>query len=128
MTPPIDPQALQRLLQALPEEREDQFPHHAFLTPDRLLQRRVEITEQLKTLEQERQAIDEELSSIYGSPELLRGVRAPGGWTLRQRSRTSWQYPANVKDLIRGIQQNAQQSGTATELRTTYLVLTREEL
>lgn len=125
---PINPEALQKVLEALPHEREDPFPHLAFLTPERLLQRRVEVSEQLKVLEQERQAIDEELSSIYGSPELRRGIRAPGGWMLRQRTRTTWNYPPEIRNVIHAIQKDAQESGDATEIRTTYLVLTQEEL
>ena len=125
---PINPQDLQKVLEALPADKPDPFPHLAFLTPQKLLQRRVEVTERLKALEAERHAIDEELTAIYGSPELRRGLRGPGGWVLRERTRTSCQYPANVKDLIRGIQRNAQNSGSATEFRTTYLVLTQAEL
>lgn len=41
--------------------------------------RRVEISGQLKNLEQERQAIDAELLEFFSDPELRFGVRAPGG-------------------------------------------------
>ena len=92
MTPPIDPEALHRVLQTLPPEEPDPFPHLANLSPDALLSRRVEVTGTIKTLEQERQAIDAELLSAFGDAELRFGVRAPGGWVLKQRSRTSWQY------------------------------------
>jgi hypothetical protein len=40
--------------EALPPEKEIPFPHLAQLSPDELLQRRVEITTTIKTLEQER--------------------------------------------------------------------------
>lgn len=125
---PINPQDLQRVLETLPAEKPDPFPHLAFLTPERLLQRRVEVSDQLKVLEAERQAIDEELSSIYGSPELRRGIRAPGGWMLRQRTRTTWNYPPEIRNVIRAIQKDAQESGEASEIRTTFLVLTQEGL
>jgi hypothetical protein len=88
----------------------------------------VEVSDQLKVLEAERQAIDEELSSIYGSPELRRGIRAPGGWMLRQRTRTTWNYPPEIRNVIRAIQKDAQESGEASEIRTTFLVLTQEGL
>jgi hypothetical protein len=79
MTPPIDPDALHRVLQTLPPERPDPFPHLANLSPDALLSRRVEVTVTIKTLEQERHAIDAEMLSIFGDAELRFGVRAPGG-------------------------------------------------
>ncbi len=78
MTPPIDPEA------------PNPFAHLAFLTPEELLQRRIELTQTIKTAEAERTAIDQELTGAYGDAELRRGARAPGGWVLRSRSRTSW--------------------------------------
>ena len=126
MTPPIDPEALHRVLQTLPPEEPDPFPHLSNLSPDALLSRRVEVTGTIKTLEQERQVIDAELLSTFGAAELRFGVRAPGGWVLRSRSRTSWIYPQTIKEAIQQIQKTAQISGDATELRTTYLVLTQE--
>jgi hypothetical protein len=126
MTPPIDPEALHRVLQTLPPERQDPFPHLASLTPDALLRRKVRIAQIAKRLEQERQAIDAELLSTFGDAELRFGVRAPDGWILRSRTRTSWIYPQTIKEAIQQIQKTAQISGDATELRSTYLVLTQE--
>ena len=82
MTPPIDPEALQKVLKTLPPEAPDPFAHLAFLTPEGLLQRRIELTHTIKTAEAERTAIDQELTGAYGDAELRRGVRAPGGWIL----------------------------------------------
>ncbi len=47
-------------------------------------------------------------------------------WILRSRTRTSWIYPQTIKEAIQQIQKTAQISGDATELRSTYLVLTQE--
>ena len=127
MTPPIDPEALQKVLQTLPPEDPDPFPHLAFLSPDALLQRRVEISGQIKTLEQERQVIDAELSAVFAPSELRRGVRAPGGWVLQERTRTTWSYPPSIKEQVRSIHKIAQASGEAQEMRTIYLVLTKED-
>ena len=126
MTPPIDPEALHRVLQTLPPERPDPFPHLADLTPDALLSRRVEVTGRIKSLEQERQVIDAELISTFGDAELRFGVRAPGGWVLKQRSRTSWEYDPEVRDAIKGLQGQAQRDGRAQPLVSTYLCLTQE--
>jgi len=123
---PLPPGALEHLLQTLPPERPDPFPHLANLSSDALLQRRVEITGQIKSLEAERQAIDAELSEVFSYAELREGIRAPGGFVLKQRNRTSWVYPTTIKETIQQIQKNAQDSGNATELRSTYLVLTQE--
>ena len=123
MTPPISPSDLQRVLKTLPPERPDQFPHLADLTPDALLSRRVEVTGTIKTLEQERQVIDAELLSTFGDAELRFGVRAPGGWVLKQRSRTSWEYDSEVRDAIKGLQGQAQRDGRAQPLVSTYLCL-----
>ena len=126
MTPPLDHAALADLLKTLPPEREDPFPHLPELTVDQLLVRRVEITKQIKTLEQERQAIDRELQDAYSDAELRHGVRAPGGWVLKQRSRTCWDYCSEVRDAIKGIQQQAQREGQAQPLVSTHLCLTKE--
>ena len=126
MTPPIDPEALNRVLQTLPPEEPDPFPHLASLSPTALLKRRLEVTGTIKTLEKERQAIDAELLETFGDAELRFGVRVPGGFVLRQRNRTSWIYPQTIKEAIQQIQKTAQISGDATELRSTYLVLMQE--
>lgn len=124
---PLPPGALKRLLQSLPPERPDPFPHLAEFNTDQLLQRRVEITGQLKTLEQERQAIDAELLDAFSDAELRIGVRVHGGWVLRQRSRTTWDYPPETRDAIKGLQQQAQRDGRAQPLVSTYLVATRDD-
>jgi hypothetical protein len=119
---PLPTGALNHLLQTLPPSRPDPFPHLADLNSDQLLQRRVEITTQLKTLEQERHAIDAELLEVFSDAELRFGVRAPGGWVLRSRSRTSWDYDPEIRDAIKGLQQQAQRDGRAQPLMSTYLV------
>jgi hypothetical protein len=126
MTPPISPSDLQRVLKTLPPEAPDPFPHLADLNADQLIQRRVEVTSTIKTLEQEWQVIDAELLSTFGDAELCFGVRAPGGWVLKQRSRTSWDYAPEVRDAIKGLQCQAQRDGRAQPLVSTYLVATQE--
>jgi hypothetical protein len=123
---PLPPGALNNLLQTLPPEGPDPFPHLAELSADQLLQRRVEITGQLKTLEQERQAIDAELLDAFSDAELRFGVRAPSGWVLRSRSRTSWDYDLETRDAIKGLQHQAQRDGRAQPLVSTYLVAVQE--
>ena len=126
MTPPISPSDLQRVLASLPPERHDPFPNLADLNTDALLMRRVVITGQIKTLEQERQAIDAELLEVFSDPELRQGVRAPGGWVLRSRSRTTWDYAPETRDAIKDLQRQAQRDGRAQPLVSTYLCLTHE--
>ena len=123
---PLPPGAIEHLLETLPPERPDPFPHLVNLTPDQLLQRRVAISGQLKTLEQERQAIDTELLEVFSDPELRHGISASGGWVLKQRSRTSWDYAPEVRDAIKGLQQQAQRDGRAQPLSSTYLCLVQE--
>ena len=123
---PLPPGALEHLLKTLPPERPDPFPQLADLSADQLLQRRVVITGQLKTLEQKRQAIDATLLETFTDAELRFGVRAPGGWVLRQRSRTSWDYAPETRDAIKSLQQQAQRDGRAQPLVSTYLVATQE--
>lgn len=127
MTTPVDPTQLAHLLKTLPPEPEDPYEYLCNLSPDQLLNRRIDITLEIKTLERERSAVDAELQRIYSDPELQWGVRGSVGWILRQRTRTSWQYPQCIKDQIQTIQKSAQKSGDATELRTTYLVLIQED-
>jgi len=122
---PLPPGALEHLLLTLSPERPDPFPHLADLSADQLLQRRVLITGQIKTLEQERQAIDAELLEMFSDPELRFGVRAPGGWVLMQRSRNSWDYDPEVRDAIKCLRGQAQSDGRAQPLVSTYLNLVR---
>jgi hypothetical protein len=122
---PLPPGALNQLLQTLQPERPDAFPHLAYLNPDQLIQRRVEVTNTIKTLEQERQAIDAELLEVFSDAELRFGVRATGGWVLRSRSRTSWDYSPEIKETIKGLQQQAQRNGRAQPMVSTYLVATQ---
>jgi len=126
MTPPISPSDLQRVLKTLPPEAPDPYPHLADLNADKLIQRRVEVTGSIKTLEQERRVIDAELLTTFGDAELRFGVCAPGGWVLKQRSRTSWEYDPEVRDAIKGLQVQAQRDGRAQPLTGTYLVATQE--
>ena len=125
MTPPISPSDLLRVLKTLPPETPDPYPHLADLNADQLIQRRVEVTGTIKTLEQERHAIDAELLNAFGDAELRFGVRAPGGWVLKQRSRTSWDYDPEVRDAMKGLQGQAQRDGRAQPLVSTYLFLTQ---
>jgi hypothetical protein len=124
---PLPPGALKHLLATLPPERPEPFHHLEDLTPDQLIQRRVEISGQLKTLEQERQAIDTELLEVFSDPELRHGISASGGWLLKQRSRTSWDYAPEVREAIKGLQQQAQRDGRAQPLSSTYLCLVQEK-
>lgn len=126
MTPPLPPGALEHLLKTLPPEAPNPFPHLENLTPEQLLQRRVKVTEQLKTLEQERQVIDAELLEVYSDAELRCGVRVTGGWMLSSRSRSSWDYAPEVRDAIKGLQRQAQADGRAKQMMTTYLRLIQE--
>ncbi len=119
---PLPPGALEHL----PPEQDDPFPHLADLNADQLIERRVEVASTIKTLEQERQAIDAELLSTFGDAELRFGIPAPGGWVLRQRSRTSWDYAPEIKKTIKTLQQQAQRDGRAQPLVSTYLVATQE--
>jgi hypothetical protein len=124
---PLPPGAIKHLLETLPPERPDPFPQLADLSTEELLKRRVEISGQLKTLEQERQAIDAELLEVFSDAELRFGVRAPGGWVLRSRSRTSWDYDLETRDAIEGLKQQAQRDGRAQPLTSTYLVAVQED-
>ena len=124
MTPPINRIELERVLKTLPKERPDPFPHLADLSATQLLTRRIWITGQLKALDEERHVIDSEIQALFGDAELRFGVVAPGGWVIKQRSRTSWEYPPEVRELIRGIQTQAQQDGEAEAKSSTYLCQT----
>jgi hypothetical protein len=126
MTPPIDSAALKQVLVSLAPERPDPFPQLTHLSTDALLNRRVDITCQLKVLEQERQMIDAELQNTFSDAELRCGVRAPGGWMLKQRSRTSWEYAPEVRESIEALQHQAQRDGRAQPLMSTYLCLIQE--
>lgn len=124
---PLQPGALERLIQTLPPEREDPFAHLAELTPEQLIQRRVKISRQLKILEQERQAIDAELTATYSPAELRRGLQAPGGWMIKERSRSTWNYSIETQNGIKDIQKQAQRDGHAKRFTSTYLCLVQEE-
>jgi hypothetical protein len=88
--------------------------------------RRVEVTGQIKTLEQERQAIDAELMEVFSDPELRHGVHALGGWVLRSQSRTTWDYAPETRDAIKDLQRKPQRNGRAQPLVSTYLYLAQQ--
>jgi len=123
---PLPPGALEHLLKTLPPERPDPFPHLSNLRSYDFLRRRSRIAEIIKRLERERQAIDAELLAAFSPAELRQGVRAPGGWILQQRSRTSWDYDPEVRDAIKGLERQAQRNGRAQPLVSTYLCLTQQ--
>ena len=122
----ISPKDLKRVLQALPPEVEETYPQLAELTPEQLLRRRIDLSNQMKRLEEERKAIDAELQDIYTDVELRKGVKGPGGWIIQQRNRTSWAYDKEVKDAITALQKQAQRNGQAEQLTSTYLCLSFE--
>jgi hypothetical protein len=124
---PLPPGALEHLLKTLPTEREDPFPHLGRLSADALVRRRARIAEIIKRLERERQAIDAELLAVFSPVELSKGIKATGGWVLRKRSRTSWDYPPETRDAIKGLQQQAQRDGRAQPLVSTYVVASHEK-
>ena len=101
--------------------RADRFPHLADLSTDAMLIRRVEISEQIKRLEEERKEIDAELTATYSDAELRFGVQFGGGWILKQCQRTSWIYDQQTRDAIKTIQQEAQRRGSAIPQVTAYL-------
>jgi hypothetical protein len=61
----------------------------------------------VKTLGQERHAINAELLTTFGDADLRFGVRAPGGWVLKQRTQTSWDYDPEIRDAMKCLQQQA---------------------
>jgi predicted phage-related endonuclease len=99
----------------------DRFPHLAELSTDAMLIRRVEISEQIKRLEEERKEIDAELTATYSDAELRFGVQFGGGWILKQCQRTSWIYDQQTRYAIKAIQQEAQRRGSAMPQATAYL-------
>ena len=123
---PLPPGALEHLLNTLPPERPEPFPHLTRLDPDALLRRRARIAQIGKRLEEERQAIDAELLLVFSPAELRQGIRAPGGWVLQQRNRTCWDYDPDTRDAIKTLQRQAQRDGRAQPLVSTYLCLTNQ--
>jgi len=127
MTPPISKADLQRLVATLPPEPHNPYDYLEDWKPDQLLLRRIELTDQLKILDQERKAIDAELLEVFSDPELRYGIRAPGGWVLKQRSRTSWDYAPEVRDAVKAIQKQAQRDGRAQPHLSSYLCMVQEQ-
>ena len=102
----------------------DPFPHLAELSTDALLLRRLEISQMLKRLEEERQAIDSELVETFSEAELRFGIQFGGGLLLTQRQRTSWAYDDQTCAAIKAIQQEAQRAGSAWKQTSTFLSIT----
>lgn len=57
---------------------------------------------------------------FFSESELLLGVRTPDGWVLRSRSRTTWDYPPEVRDAVKSLQTQAQKDGRAEHLFSTH--------
>ncbi len=63
----------------------------------------------------------------FTDAELRFGVRPPGGWVLRSRSRTTWDYAPETRDAIKDLQGQAQRDGRAQTLTSTYLCLLKND-
>jgi len=114
--------SIAEVLASIPE-REDPFPHLAFLSTDDLLLRRREIQQSLKRLEEERQAIDSELVETFSDAELRFGIQFGSGLLLSQRQRTSWVYDDQTRSAFRTAQQRAQNTGKRHRLVDTHGIL-----
>ena len=115
--------SIAEVLASIPE-REDPFPHLAFLSIDDLLLRRREIQQSLKRLEEERQAIDSELVETFSDAELRFGIQFGSSLLLSHRQRTSWVYDDPTQSAVKAIQQEAQRTGSAWKLTSTFLSIT----
>jgi hypothetical protein len=62
---------------------------------------------------------------FFTDSDLRQAVRAPGGRVLQERSRTSWDYPPEIREAIKGLQTKAQNDGTAQRLTSTHIVITQ---
>ena len=103
---------------------EDLYPHLDEMNITELCNRRLELYRKLKSMEEEKKAIDEQLLNYLSEAELKRGIKATDGSLLKIRNRSSWEYPEDVVRAIKDIREEAQHLGTATKLSTTYLTFT----
>lgn len=90
---------------------------------DELCEHRQSVSNQLKTLEEERKLVDESIMDYLSEAELKRGISLKSGSTLKLRNRTSYQYPESVSMEISELRRFSRESGEAQSETSTYLVL-----
>jgi hypothetical protein len=71
------------------------------------LQLRLQITQEAKQLEQEKQCIDEKLQGVHSAAELRIALRVFDRWFLMQKSGTTWEYSTEVLEVVKAIQKEA---------------------
>lgn len=100
---------------------EDQFPHLYEMDVSDLCERRLQLLRTIKASEEEKKEIDEQLMSYLSEAELKIGVKTRNGNILKIRNRSSWDYPEEVLSAIKNLREEAQHTGTAKKMNSTYL-------
>lgn len=91
---------------------------------EELCEYRQAVSRQLKSLEEERKSIDDEIMDYLSEAELKRGVNLKNGSLLKMRSRTNWEYPTEVSEQVSSLRRFSRECGEAFSSTTHYLVIT----
>ena len=91
---------------------------------DELCEYRQTVSRQLKSLEEERRLIDENILESISDIELKHGINLKSGSCLKMRSRTTFKYPVEVTEEISNLRRHSRETGNAYSETTNYLVLT----
>ena len=103
----------------------DEVDYHLdAMSVDELCEHRQSISKQLRSLEEERRAIDDELMEYLSEEELRRGVKLKSGSSLKMRARTNWKYPDEIVMKISDLRRHSREVGEAFSETTSYLVIT----
>ena len=109
--------------QVLEKYKEEEVCYLDNMSIDELCNLRATISKQLKKLESERQAIDEDIMNYLSDAELRRGIHLKTGELLKSRTRKTYKYPDEVGLTINELRRRSRELGEAEEVTTSYLVV-----
>lgn len=109
----------------LSRHQDEPYSHLEDMSVDELCNRRLEIANLIKELDNEKQAIDVHLKFHLSSFELSHGIRVDSDHIILMRKKTTWKYSSQLKKNIELLRKQEQKNGEAYSEVTEYLCITK---
>ena len=107
----------------LAKYKDKENSHLDDLSITELCEYRHTVSRQLKSLEEERREIDEQIMESISEVELTHGINLKSGGCLKLKSRSNWKYPEDLSIKISELRRHCRESGEAFSETTQYLVI-----
>ena len=109
----------------LERHKDSETPHLDDMSISDLCNYRLDVSQQIKQLENEKKSIDEHLLFHLTSIELDKGIKVNAEHILKLRRKTTWKYSNELKEHISLMRKYEQDTGEAFSEVTEYLCFTR---